>query len=783
MSKATGPVWEQVGLKEAEYRRIVEILGREPNHVELQMFGVMWSEHCSYKHSRATLKKLPTRGERVLQGPGENAGVIKVTDDLAVAFKMESHNHPSFVEPFQGAATGVGGILRDVFTMGARPIALLDSLRFGPLDDPKQRHLFAGAVAGIGHYGNCMGIPTIGGEVYFEECYTGNCLVNAMCIGIVHPEKIRRGVAKGVGNVIMVVGARTGRDGIHGASLLASAEFTEGAEEKRPSVQVGDPFMEKLLLEACLELFETDAVVGIQDMGAAGLISSSSEMAARGDVGIELDVRKVPAREEGMEAWEFLLSESQERMLVCVQKGREAEVEAIFKKWGLLSAVIGHVTDDGMIRVKDGDRVVAEVPAHALADEAPLYHPEKQEPAYLAELRKFDFSRLPEPEDWNETLLKLLRSPNIGSREWIYRQYDHMVLLGTVIAPGGDASLLRIRSAAKPGAHGAAKAPGNGAGVAFEPQTQAPEGAEIGIAAKVDCSARYVYLNPRRGAAIAVAEAARNCVVTGATPVAITNNLNFGNPEKPEIFWTFDQAVEGIAEACEVLGTPVTGGNVSFYNETNGEAIYPTPTIGMVAIHENLEHRTTPGFKKPGDVIVLLGETKDELGGSEYLKVIHGVVAGDAPELNLEFEKKLHKAVLQAIHEGIVTAAHDVAEGGVAVALAEMAIAAEPEARGCQVNLFCNEGRIDGNVFGESQSRIILTVDRDDVMRLRSILIENGIPHRLLGDVTGSGRFELTGLAPGVQSEFIFRRQKLIDLSVEELEKAYQEAIPQWMGE
>lgn len=763
-------VWTQVGLKEAEYRKVCDILGREPNHVELQMFGVMWSEHCSYKHSRSTLKKLPTKGERVLQGPGENAGVIKVTEDLAVAFKIESHNHPSFVEPFQGAATGVGGILRDVFTMGARPIALLDSLRFGPLEDPKQRHLFAGAVSGIGHYGNCMGIPTVGGEVYFDESYRGNCLVNAMCVGILEPGKIRKGIAKGPGNPIMVVGARTGRDGIHGASLLASAEFSEGVEEKRPTVQVGDPFMEKLLLEACLELFETDAVVGIQDMGAAGLISSSCEMAARGDVGIEIDVRLVPAREEGMQAWEFLLSESQERMLVCVQRGREAEVEAIFHKWGLLSAVIGFVTDDGMVRVLDGGAVVAEVPAHALADEAPVYHPAKQEPAYLAELRKTDFSALPEPEDWNATLLKLLNSPNIGSREWIYRQYDHMVLLGSVIQPGGDAALLRVRSAAKPGIHG----------VSGGAQTERPE-TNMGIAVKIDCNARFVYLNPKRGAAIAVAEAARNCVVTGAKPVAITNNLNFGNPEKPEIFWTFDQAVEGIAEACEALGTPVTGGNVSFYNETSGEAIHPTPTIGMVAVHENLARHTTNGFKQAGDIIVVVGETKDELGGSEYAKVIHGVVGGDAPGIDLAFEQKMQKAVLTAIHDGIVTAAHDVAEGGLAVALAEMAIAGAPGARGCQASIFCNEGRLDGNIFGESQSRILLTVGRDDIVRLRSIMIENGIPHRLVGDVTGDNRFSVAALSPGV-NEGLFRRQILIDLSVDDLEKAWKEAIPQWMG-
>jgi len=843
MSSIVDGVWTQVGLKEPEYRKVCEILGREPNYVELQMFGVMWSEHCSYKHSRATLRKLPTKSERVLQGPGENAGVIKVTDDLAVAFKIESHNHPSFVEPFQGSATGVGGILRDVFTMGARPIAILDSLRFGTLDDPKQRHLFAGSVAGIGHYGNCMGVPTVGGEVYFDESYRGNCLINAMCVGIVRPDKIRKGVARGVGNPIMAVGARTGRDGIHGASLLASAEFGEGAEDKRPSVQVGDPFLEKLLLEACLELFETDAVVGIQDMGAAGLISSTCEMAARGDVGIEMDVRKVPAREEGMQPWEFLLSESQERMVVCVQKGREPEVEAIFQKWGLLSAVIGQVTDDGMVRVLDAGVVVAEVPAHALADEAPIYYPEKREPAYLAALRAFDFSTLPEPADWNETLLTLLRSPNIGSKEWIYRQYDHMVLLGTVVAPGGDAALLRLRSAANPEAHGAVRSttPGGvneGARVATAPggvgksqlgegdlgadapapATRSERGASVanfesinaqkptdgdslseeappsdssvkqtaphsdanwGIALKVDCNARYVYLNPRRGTAIAVAEAARNCVVTGAAPVAITNNLNFGNPEKPEIFWTFDQAIEGMAEACTALGTPVTGGNVSFYNETSGEPIYPTPTIGMVAIHENLDRRPAHGFVNPTDVIVLLGDTKDELGGSEYCKVIHGSVGGDAPALDLDVEKRLHRTVLTAIHEGVVNAAHDVAEGGVAVALAEMAIAG---GLGCQANIFINAGRVDGNVFGESQSRILLTCHRDDVMRLRSICIENGMAHRLIGDVTRDGRFALSALAPGVGSEFIFRRQTLIDLPVSDLAKAYKEAIPQWMG-
>ncbi|MGE5673116.1 MAG: phosphoribosylformylglycinamidine synthase subunit PurL, partial [Mycobacterium leprae] len=757
---------------------VCEILGRTPNDVELQMFGVMWSEHCAYKHSRSALKRLPTKGDLVVQGPGENAGVIQVTDDLAVAFKIESHNHPSFVEPFQGAATGVGGILRDIFTMGARPIAILDSLRFGPLDDPKQRHLFAGAVAGIGHYGNCMGIPTVGGEVYFDESYRGNCLVNAMCVGILEPDKIRKGIARGAGNPIMVVGARTGRDGIYGASLLASAEFTEGAEEKRPAVQVGDPFLEKLLLEACLELFETDAVVGIQDMGAAGLISSSSEMAARGNVGLEIDVRKVPAREEGMKAWEFLLSESQERMLVCVQKGREAEVEAIFQKWGLLSAVIGQVTDDGMLRVLDNGEVVAEAPAHALADEAPLYHPAKSEPAYLAELHGFDFSRLPLPADYGEVLLRLMGSPNIGSKEWIYRQYDHMVLLGTLIQPGGDAALLRLRSAAEPGMHRVMRKPGQSTAEAV-----ATAGPVMGLAMKTDCNARYAYLNPRRGAAIAVAESARNCVVTGARPVAITNNLNFGNPEKPEIYWTFSEAVDGIAEACNALGTPVTGGNVSFYNETNGEAIYPTPVIGMIGLHENVERRVTPGFKQAGDLIVLLGETKDELGGSEYLKLVHGTVAGDAPALDLDLEKRLQQVVLNVIHQGIVTAAHDVSEGGIAVALAEMAIAAESGARGCEASIACPEGRVDGHLFGESQSRVLLTVKREDMDKLVAPCLVDEVLYRVVGEVTDTGRLGMTVLAPGKEGSFIFRRAEVVNLAVDELAKAYKEAIPRWMAQ
>ncbi|MFO7173918.1 MAG: phosphoribosylformylglycinamidine synthase subunit PurL, partial [Bacillota bacterium] len=677
--------WEAVGLKEQEYREIVRQLGREPNETELRMYGVLWSEHCAYKHSRTLLRTLPTTGPRVLQGPGEGAGVIDLGDGLALAFKVESHNHPSYVEPFQGAATGVGGILRDIFTMGARPIALLNSLRFGPVDAggagggagsgaggeagvgseagspedlARQQYLLAQVVAGISHYGNCVGVPTVGGEVYFEESYRGNCLVNVLCAGVVPVSGIRRGVARGEGNLILVVGARTGRDGIGGASF-ASEELGEESEERRPAVQVGDPFLGKLLLEACLELCALDAVVGIQDCGAAGLTSAVCEMAAKGGVGVELDVLRVPRREEGMAPWEVMISESQERVVLCVEPEKLELVQHVCRKWGVECAVIGRVTGDGLIRVKEGDRVVAEVPAASIAGGAPAYTPPAREPEYIARLRAFDWSRLPEPEDYNAALLRLLGSPNLCSREWIWRQYDHQVQVGTVVGPGGDAAVVRV------------------------------PGTETGVALTIDGNGRYVYLNPRRGAAIAVAEAARNVVCTGAEPVAVTNNLNFGNPEKPEVYCQFREAVAGLGEACRALGTPVTGGNVSFYNESRGEAIYPTPTVGMVGILPDLSQRLTMGFKRPGDVVVLLGNLdRVTFGGSEYAKVIHGVVAGDAPELDLDLERRLQKVVLTAAREGLLTAAHDVAEGGIAVALAEMALAAEPGARGVQVSLF-----------------------------------------------------------------------------------------------
>lgn len=748
----TQQTYSQLGLSEAEYRQVCADLGREPNETELRMYGVLWSEHCAYKHSRSQLRTLPVTGDLVIQGPGEGAGVIDIGDGLALAFKVESHNHPSFIEPSQGAATGVGGILRDVFSMGARPIAILDSLRFGAIEEARQRHLFGGVVSGIGLYGNCMGIPTVGGEVYFEDSYRGNCLVNAMCAGLVPRDGIRRGIAKGPGNLLFVVGARTGRDGIGGASF-ASAELHDESEADRPAVQVGDPFLEKLLLEACLELYETDAVIGIQDCGAAGLTSACCEMAAKGGVGIEIDVTRVPRREEGMLPWEVMISESQERMVVCVERGQEDPVVRIFEKWGLQSAVIGTVTDNGLVRITAGGRTVAEVPAASIADGAPAYTPAQREPAFLAALRHYDLDSLPEPANYGATLVQLMGSPNLCSREWIYRQYDHMVLLGTVVAPGGDAALLRL------------------------------QGTKKGVALSIDCNGRYCFLNPRRGAAIAVAEAARNCVVTGAKPAAITNNLNFGNPTRPEIYWQFAEAVAGIGEACRALGTPVTGGNVSFYNETNGEPIYPTPTIGMVGIHPDVARGITPGLKQAGDVIILAGAVDAaELGGSEYAKVVHGVVAGDAPALDLELEARLQQAVLQAMGDGLVTAAHDVAEGGLLVALTEMLLAAAPGARGLNASLFCPPGRrVSTALFGEGQSRILLSCSRDQAMNLVAILMVHDIPHRVVGEVTASGRLEVGVLAPGTVAPDVFRRQQIIDMPLADVESAWKEALPRWM--
>ncbi|ABO50876.1 phosphoribosylformylglycinamidine synthase subunit II [Desulforamulus reducens MI-1] len=730
-------VWREMGLTDSEYERIVEILGRHPNYVEVGIFAVMWSEHCSYKTSRPALKTLPTEGPAILQGPGENAGIVDIGDGQAVVFKIESHNHPSAIEPYQGAATGVGGILRDIFTMGARPIAVLDSLRFGELDNPRVRYLFDGVVSGISGYGNCIGVPTVGGEVYFSDSYEENCLVNVMCVGLIDQKDIKKGLAAGVGNPVMVVGAKTGRDGIHGATF-ASEELSEAAAERRPAVQVGDPFMEKLLLEACLEVIKTGYVVGIQDMGAAGLTSSSCEMASRAGTGLEMDLALVPRREEGMTPYELMLSESQERMLLVVEKGTEDKVKDIFAKWDLDCVVVGQVTDDGLLRLKEGDQVVAEMPAKALTDEAPLYHRPTEVPAYLEDIHNFPLEQLNMPDDYNEVLLKLLATPNIASKEYVYRQYDHMVGLNTVVLPGSDAAVLRVK------------------------------GTKKGIAMTTDCNGRFCYLDPKTGAAIAVAEAARNLVCSGAKPLAITNCLNFGNPEKPEVMWTFWRCIEGMGEACRVLETPVTGGNVSLYNETKGSAVYPTPTIGMVGLVEDLDKVCTQDFKTEGDAIFLIGENLPELGGSEYLKVHHGLEKGKAPVLDLALEKKIQQFVLNEIKNGLIKSAHDCSEGGLAVALAECCIAGGLGADITMVRRF----RGDALLFGESQSRIVISLDRSKGVELVKKLVDAGVPYSQLGTVGGNS-LVINVVNPGCTG----CGGNLINLSVSKLAETWRGAI------
>ncbi|KKM10401.1 phosphoribosylformylglycinamidine synthase [Clostridiales bacterium PH28_bin88] len=733
MSKETKEAWREMGLSMSEYRRVVELLGREPNYVETGLFAVMWSEHCSYKHSKSTLKLFPTSGPRVLQGPGENAGVVDIGDGQAVVFKIESHNHPSAIEPFQGAATGVGGIVRDVFAMGARPIALLNSLRFGSLNDRRVKYLMGGVVGGISFYGNCLGIPTVAGEVYFDDSYAGNPLVNAMCVGVINHDEIAKGVAAGVGNAVMVVGARTGRDGIHGATF-ASEELSEASEARRPAVQVGDPFMEKLLLEACLELIRGGLVVGMQDMGAAGLTSSSCEMATRAGTGMEIDVARVPRREEGMTPYEVMLSESQERMLLVPKPGHEEEVRAILKKWGLEAVVVGRVTGDGMLRILENGVVVAEVPATALTEQCPVYNPEYREPDYLAELHGYDISSLPVPEDLDEALLNLLASPTIANKEWVYRQYDYMVQVNTVVPPGSDAAVLRIKGTPK------------------------------GLAVTTDCNGRYCYLDPYTGGAIAVAEAARNLVCTGAQPLAVTDCLNFGNPEKPEVFWQFRRAVEGMSDACRVLRTPVVSGNVSLYNETNGVAVFPTPVVGMVGLLPDVEKRCTMSFKHPGDVVVLLGETLPELGGSEYLYTLHGVTAGRPPQLDPAREWAVQSCCLTAIQQGLVKSAHDCSEGGLAVALAESALAGGV---GAEIRLEQDLAPHE-ILFSESQSRIILSVAPEHVEQVRRLAERHSVPFAVAGRVGGDRLLIKNGDAT------------LTDLTLKEMEEKWRGAIP-WL--
>ncbi|MEX2181063.1 MAG: phosphoribosylformylglycinamidine synthase subunit PurL [Gemmatimonadaceae bacterium] len=731
------------GLTTDEYDRLVAMLGRTPTFTELGIISALWSEHCSYKHSRPVLKTLPTTAPWVLQGPGENAGVISIGDGLAVAFKIESHNHPSAVEPYQGAATGVGGILRDVFTMGARPIAMLNSLRFGSLETPRVRYLVAGVVKGIGDYGNCVGVPTVAGDVMFDAAYEGNPLVNAMCVGLLREEELIRAKAEGVGNPVIAVGARTGRDGIHGASF-ASEDLSAENEAKRPRVQVGDPFTEKLLLEASLELIRSGHIVAIQDMGAAGLTSSSAEMAERGDVGVTIDTTKVPVREEGMTPYEILLSESQERMLVVAKRGRDAQVKAILAKWDLTAEVIGEVIAEPVYRVTEGDHVVAEFPGTRLVTDCPQYHPAAVEGADAIARRQRDVHAIPEfpaERDPAWTLERLLRSPTIASKLWIHRQYDSTVRTSTVLGPGGgDAAVLRIRGTRK------------------------------ALAVKTDCNGRYVFLDPRVGGRIAVAESARNVACVGATPRAITNCLNFGNPTKPDVFFQFREAVLGMGDACRALDTPVTGGNVSLYNENPQGAVYPTPTIGMVGVLEDAAHATGMAFSAPGDTIVLFGDNTAELGGTEYLAWIHGVVAGAPPACDLEGERRLIAALLQCIRAGHVRSAHDCSEGGLAVALAESCVADRAALRGLDVDL--SEWRalpLRALLFGEAQGRVVLSAA--DPAPLLRIAKTHRVPARVIGRVTGArdGFAITTGGAA-------------LNASVERLAEAYHEALPRAMS-
>lgn len=703
------------GLNEEEYEKICKILGRTPNFTELGIFSVMWSEHCSYKNSIALLKTLPRSGGKLLVGAGEeNAGLVDIGDGLAVAFKIESHNHPSAVEPYQGAATGVGGIMRDIFTMGARPIASLNSLRFGSLKDARTRYLFDGVVKGIGDYGNSFGVPTVAGEVYFDECYQGNPLINAMAVGIVKIGQTASATAEGDGNPVMIIGSSTGRDGIHGATF-ASVEISEESEAKRTSVQVGDPFTEKLLLEASLEIIREGLIVGIQDMGAAGISCSTSEMSAKGKSGMKIDLSKVPLREAGMSAYEIMLSESQERMLVVAKKGCENRVKEIFEKWDLHCETIGVVTSDGKLEIEYLDEKKAELPAYelVLGGGAPVYYRETEEPTYLFETRNYPLNEIPKTENISETFLKVFSSPNIVSKKWVYEQYDSMVRTNTVVGPGCDAAVIRIK------------------------------GTNKALVMKTDCNGRYVYLNPKEGTKIAVAESARNVVCSGGIPLAITNCLNFGNPYKPEIYWQFSKAIEGMGEACRYFDTPVTGGNVSFYNESPDTSVYPTPVIGMVGLIEDCNNIMTSYFKNEDDLIYVLGDDFEEIGGSEYLKVIHGVVAGEPPKIDLIKEKQLHEIVLELINQKLINSAHDVSDGGIITALAECCVMNEPKQFGAEVLLEVMS-REDFTLFSESQSRVIVSVSPEKKEAFDVLLSSKNFPVSQIGKVGGKS-FQING--------------------------------------
>lgn len=725
------------GLTQEEYEMIVQRLGRTPSFTELGVYSVMWSEHCSYKNSILELKKLPREGEHLLVAAGEeNAGLVDIGDGLGCAFKIESHNHPSAVEPYQGAATGVGGIHRDIFTMGARPIASLNSLRFGSLETPRVRYLLDGVVRGIGDYGNSFGVPVIAGEVCFDESYEGNPLVNAMSIGIVKAGETASAIAKGIGNPVLIVGASTGRDGIHGATF-ASEEISEESEAKRPSVQVGDPFTEKLLLEASLEALQTGAVVGMQDMGAAGIACSSSEMTAKGGQGMRINLDLVPAREPGMTAYEMLLSESQERMLIVAHKGQEQDIIDVYEKWDLHAVVIGEVVEGDQVTYwKDGE-IKAQIPADhlVLGGGAPQYVRETKKPSYLEETQNADLSTLSHPENLIESLEALLGSPNIASKRWVHEQYDTMVRTNTVQGPGAaDAGIIRLK------------------------------GSKKGLVAKTDCNGRYVYLNPRRGGQIAVVESARNVVCSGAKPMAITNCLNYGNPYKPEVYWTFKESLAGMGDACRKLNTPVTGGNVSFYNENPESAIFPTPIIGMLGVIEDVEkHKMSPSFKKEGDIILYVGAPRIGLGGTEYLKVIHGLTTGDAPILDLDVELKVQETVLEAITSGLVTAAHDISDGGLAVTIAEMGIFGS---LGAQIDLSVLSGSIHEIWFSEAQSGIILTCQSNQKEPLMKHLSQGGVDVAQIGTVQGDAlNFEGVG-----------------SVSLDQLHNIYESAIPKAMA-
>ncbi|HVP91593.1 MAG TPA: phosphoribosylformylglycinamidine synthase subunit PurL [Terriglobales bacterium] len=724
-------ILDQHNLTEEEYGAIVGFVGREPNMTELGIFSVMWSEHCGYKSSKVHLKKLPTTGRHVVQGPGENAGVLDIGDGQVVVFKIESHNHPSYIEPYQGAATGVGGILRDIFTMGARPIAVLDSLRFGPLSDPRNRSVMEGVVSGIAGYGNSIGVPTVGGEVSFDECYAANPLVNVFCLGLADKDKIFLAKAEGVGNPVLYVGAKTGRDGIHGATM-ASAEFGKETEHKRPNVQVGDPFKEKLLVEACLEVMSNNLILGIQDMGAAGLTCSTTEMAAKGGTGIEIDLDLVPQREAGMTPYEIMLSESQERMLLVTTKENVKKVQEVFAKWDLDAPIIGRVTEGGRVRVRFKGDVVVDVPVDAVVNLCPAYRRASRPPAQAPGHARLPL--LPVPADFDDIFLRILASPTIADKEWVFRQYDHMVQVNTAVLPGADAAVLRIK------------------------------GSKKALAMTLDGNSLYALLDPRTGGAVAVAEACRNLACVGARPIGVTNCLNFGNPEKPEVMWQFEQVIDGLAEACRAFEIPVTGGNVSFYNDTEGASIHPTPVLGVVGIIDDVRKTVGPGFRDPGDTILLVGENREELGGSEYLRIVHRLKAGAPPRLDLAEERRVQKFCLQAIEAGLVASAHDLSEGGLAVAMAECSFRARGQ-MGCLVELE-DPIRPDALAFGETQSRILISARRTDLDKLLALARAAGVRLAAVGRTGGQ--------------DIVLRHQgrDLIRVPVEDAFRSWKDSLP-----